>query len=107
MENCERETIICLNDADKLDGYFVFGTSIKAHWDKVVRRVGGLSSLMEVRMDQGPAGDIRYWSCRVPIEFLDPYLGVRGKKRRRAISEADRQELIERMKRINAEKSST
>ncbi len=68
MSSAEQETIICINMADREAGYFIFGTSRKCDYEKLVRRTGG--ELVEERRSVGPDGAVTWWQCRVPIRFL-------------------------------------
>lgn len=79
--NPERETIICINDADLAEGWFRFGTSRKDHFDKLNRRVG--SNILSTKISKDAKGNPVYWDCKVAKCALRTNfgVGVRGKGR--------------------------
>ena len=62
MELCERETIILLNNQDLKDGFFIFYTTEKKQFNKLVKRIGE-KHLIDVKI-----GSFHY-ECKVPIKF--------------------------------------
>lgn len=72
----ESETNIIINQADLKDGYFVFGTSMSSHFQKLCRRVGE-TNLLEVKKSTRD-GQTTYWQCKVPSRYLSKsHFGIR------------------------------
>lgn len=73
------ETIILLNDDDLKDGFFKIGTSKKKIYEKILRRVGGRSELLDVK-ESISQGKVSWWEIKIPKIFLSKSnLGVRKK----------------------------
>src|SRR5262245_27480374 len=97
MSNSERETVICLNDADADEGYFSFWTSEPAHFRRLCRRIGGREKLIACQSSVRD-GHEASWDCRVPIEFFSSATFAIGKRRSKQLSTAQKQSLGERLK---------
>lgn len=69
MERAENETLICINDADRDEGFFRFGTSKRMDYERLVRRVGVVPCTLSKRADDPTT--ITWWECKVPIRFLN------------------------------------
>jgi hypothetical protein len=69
----ERETVILLNEADELEGYFQFFSLRKKHFDKLVKKVGRIN-LIECIELKDKSGRAYQWDCKVPIKYLSKYL---------------------------------
>lgn len=80
MEKAEQETIVTINQADRDEGYFTFGTSYRPHWERLVKRMGGQEKLIEVRESKSTTGEITWRQARVPIVYLHPSLAIRTEK---------------------------
>lgn len=76
----KKETIIIINHQDKIDGFFLFSTSVKKHYEKLVRKVGQENILETIisyiSLDKKPT----YWKSKVRISCLSPSLGLRRKR---------------------------
>ena len=79
MELSERETVIMINYADLAEGYFVFGTSIPAHFRKLCSRIGGKTNLLDLKTET-ILGKTVWWECTVPKYFLAGTLGIKKSK---------------------------
>lgn len=88
MEKNERETVIIINLADIKDGYFSFGTSERSHFARLCKRIGGRNVLREVREDKDCNGDVKWWQCHVPVQFLSLRTFAIGRKAKRNTSKA-------------------
>lgn len=65
----EQETIILLNTFEIREGFFRFSTNRLLDWKRLLRRVGGEGSLLDI--ERNILGKrVLGWSCRVPIKFL-------------------------------------
>jgi len=64
----DQETIITVNEADWRDGYFTFGTSRPADFQKLIRRCPK-DKLIDLR-ESTREGKTTYWNCKVPSEYL-------------------------------------
>lgn len=74
MSTSDIETIILINEADRREGYFSFGTSNPAHNRKLLRRVGdGFAP----KISKGPGGFVTWWQYRLPIKLLSSTFGIR------------------------------
>lgn len=65
----EYETIICINAADKAEGFFRIGTSIPGHFRRICRKVGR-ENLIDLRISLSADGNPCYWDCKIPIGNL-------------------------------------
>jgi len=84
--NPENETIVLLNDGDRAEGFFQFGTSKALHYQKLLKRIGGEAELISLKVDVNADGSPRWWQCKVPVKFLSAVhfglkLGDMSKKR--------------------------
>ncbi len=70
MEKSEKETVVILNRADLEDGFFVFGTSQKSHFQKLCKRINGRDKLLDLKYTKSKDGKSSWWECRVPAKFL-------------------------------------
>jgi hypothetical protein len=70
MDRSEKETLIIVNRADLDEGFFIFGTSQKTHFQKLCKRVRGRDKLIDVKHTKSRDGKSVWWECRVPCEFL-------------------------------------
>src|SRR5512135_2842214 len=89
MLKCEHETHLLLNDADKEEGFFRFGTTKPEHFTRLIRRIGGKEKLLECResKEKGTGRTIE-WICKVPIEYSNPTNWAVGKRGKRVLSPA-------------------
>lgn len=78
----EHETIIVINDADLSHGYFTFGTSKKHIYERLCRRIGGAATLKALRLYKNHKGDITWYDCKVPVEYLQCASFKIGSKRK-------------------------
>jgi len=62
MEASERETIITINDADLMEGFFRFGTSKRSHYDRVKKKVGELIIEQHIETHLGAP---QWWSLKI------------------------------------------
>lgn len=75
MEKAERETIIHINEADKANGFFRFGTSERHVWNKILKRVGEANLRVTSVNDDDSQ---RWYSAHIPIKYLSrTTLGIR------------------------------
>lgn len=87
METCERETIICINEADRQDGWFSFGTSDQRALGKMLKKIGGEQNLFCPIKTSTQDGKIVYWSCQVPVKYLSKSnFGIKSPSKRKGIS---------------------
>lgn len=70
MEKSEKETVMILNRADLDDGFFIFGTSQKSHFQKLCKRIKGRDKLLDVKHTKSQDGKSGWWECLVPSKFL-------------------------------------
>lgn len=73
----EIETVIVISEADRLNGYFRFGTNKPAHFRKLCNKCGGEKNLIEVNLSNDAYGNITWWQCKVPIQNLQSTLGLK------------------------------
>lgn len=86
MEACERETIICINDADLQDGYFSFGTSKRNHYERLKKKVGDW--FIDEKIETCGGVPV-YWSIKVKAECLTKKgFGIRTP---RVVTDAERE----------------
>lgn len=72
MSTSDIETIILINEADRREGYFRFGTSNPAHNRKLLRRVGDIRPKISKS-----AGEPVWWEYKLPIKLLSSTFGIR------------------------------
>ena len=83
MPREDRETIICLNQADMRDGFFVFGTSEATHFRRLCRRIGGQDNLHNLKVSKFEGKPV-WWECEVPVEYMSRTTwGIRKRKGRK------------------------
>jgi hypothetical protein len=70
MELAELETIINWTADDLKEGYFVFYTSRKKHYERLLRRIGGIENLISCRIETTPQGGFSGAHCKVPTQYL-------------------------------------
>ena len=63
----ESETTIVINQADLEDGYFVFGTSIPSHFQRLCKKIG--KDNIQTK-ESTKDGVVTYWDCRIPSKYL-------------------------------------
>jgi len=75
VQKCERETNLLINQQDLADGFFVFGTSERHHYQKVLKRcAGGILSDKQLGTKECP-----YWQLKIDAKCLSPAtLGLRA-----------------------------
>lgn len=80
MANPEQETIIVMNDGDREEGFFCFGTSRADHYRKMLRRIGGEERLLDLKISMDEKGNPVWWQARLPISFLSKaHFGLRAR----------------------------
>lgn len=106
-EKSEQETIVLLNRNDLDEGFFVFSTSQKSHFDKLCKRVGQ-ENLISVRVDYDEKGNPAWYDCKVPSIYLSKTnFGVRTPmKLRRKLSPEEKEARSIRLSSFNTRKTS-
>lgn len=69
MEDSEKETIIVVNESDRQEGFFRFGTSNISDFKKLQRLLRQESAII-VKRSLTPKGKVSYWDVKVPIKYL-------------------------------------
>lgn len=77
MTEQERETVININQADSKEGYFVFGTSIHSHANKIKKIVG--KYIISETINKNINGEITWYSFKIPSDYLSPSFAIRKK----------------------------
>lgn len=100
MNDKELETIIIINNEDKKQGYFSFGTAKANDYKKLLKKIGGVEFLREKPKLTFQGTKITWFQCKVPIIFLSPSFGIRKRKNKADLSEEQKQALKERGQRL-------
>lgn len=66
--NAENETVIVINDGDRKDGYFIFGTSKRSHQKRLLHYVPKNELITKLSKDM--EGHITWYSNKVPAKHL-------------------------------------
>lgn len=70
MELSELETNIVWSAADLKEGFFMFYTSRKKHYERLLRRIGGIENLLSCKIETTPKGGFSGANCKVPARYL-------------------------------------
>ena len=74
MNKSDRESVICINEQDRIDGWFNFWTTEKTVFNKLCKKIGGENNLISVKKSH------RSYDCVVPIRFWSKArIGIKGK----------------------------
>lgn len=93
----ERETLILINRKDMEEGFFVFYTTEASDFRRLCRRIGGRENLRSIRVSRYGGKPVA-WDCEVPIGFLSRATWSIGARKRREVTEEQRQAMADRMK---------
>jgi len=71
MELAEKETIILINQADKAQGFFSFGTSEESHFKRMCKIVGD-KNILSIKLSTNPTTKkVSWWDVKVNIQCLN------------------------------------
>ena len=78
-EHLDNETMILINSSDVAKGYFIFGTTKQSDFNKLIKRIGGQSNLIEVKTTRNK-NKVVYWSVKLPVSLYSKVsFGVKKK----------------------------
>lgn len=102
MELSEHETILIFNDADLKEGFFRFSTTKLTEWNKLLKIVGSVDYLMDLRINEA-RGRVTGWQCKIPRSYLSKSGWKVGRKRSgKVLNDVERAKLRARL--VNGKK---
>ena len=91
MELAEMETTILLNSGDMADLFFIFRTTDRHAFNRLVKRIGGADNLIEIETEKDADGTAWSWDCKVPVKYFNRTTFAIGQWKPRNLTAEQRQ----------------